>query len=87
MVGMMVLPSAGGNDRDWSGEFTIESRTAEAIEVQHLARGHNLYTFRILQGKQGRRILKGAYRGQSSKVYERVMAFAEREARKAGLID
>jgi hypothetical protein len=68
-------------------EFTIESRTAEAIEVRHLARGHNLYTFRILQGKQGRRILKGAYRRQSSKVYERVMAFAEREARKAGLID
>jgi hypothetical protein len=41
-------------------EFIIESQTFGSIKARHLARGR-LYTFRIVEGKQGRRILKGTY--------------------------
>jgi hypothetical protein len=63
-------------------EFIIESQTFDSIKARHLARGR-LYTFRIVEGKQGRRILKGTYPRQVSEVYERAMAFAECEAGKA----
>ncbi|SDR52606.1 hypothetical protein SAMN05519103_04546 [Rhizobiales bacterium GAS113] len=73
-------------------EFTVESRTAEHITVRHVAHGHR-YTFHVKEDAN-RRTLRGGLRQRNRKAYLPITAFetaartfAEREARKADLID
>jgi hypothetical protein len=73
-------------------EFTIESRTTNAIKVRHLAHGHR-YTFHV-EEEANRRILRVGLGQRSRKAslpstaFETAArAFAEREARKAEMID
>jgi hypothetical protein len=82
-----------GNGEVAMAKFTIESRTAKALKLRHLASGHS-FTFRISEPKSGARILRGDYApGRPTvravrQVLERAAhAFARRQARKAGLID
>ncbi|SDR34449.1 hypothetical protein SAMN05519103_02192 [Rhizobiales bacterium GAS113] len=74
-------------------KFTIESRTTEALKVRHVASGLR-YTFRVSKPKSGHRVLKGVYspgsassRSNREVLEKSARAFAEREARKADLID
>ncbi|MFI5399389.1 MAG: hypothetical protein ACHQ9S_28005 [Candidatus Binatia bacterium] len=74
-------------------KFTIESRTTDALKVRHAASGQR-FTFRVSEPKSGHRVLKGVYSpgGASSRSTREVLgkaarAFAEREAKKADLID
>jgi hypothetical protein len=90
-------PSAGSWDetnrvQDMIDEFTIESRTAEAIVVLHVAHGHR-YAFHVT-GEPHRRLLcvgplqsNGKTSLPRSAFQRAARAFAEREARKAGMID
>ncbi len=73
-------------------EFTIESRTAEAIMVRHVAHGHR-FAFHVTEELHRRLLCVGPVQtdGKASlprSAFQRAArAFAEREARKAGLID
>jgi hypothetical protein len=74
-------------------EFTIESRTTEVIKVRHVAHRHR-FTFRVLIQPSGLRILRcgpiqdnEATDVPAALLKKRARSFAEREARKAGLID
>jgi hypothetical protein len=73
-------------------EFTIESSTAEAITVRHVWQGHR-FTYRVWMQPHGR-VLRAGLRQDNEKAPLPSAAycplarfFAEREARKAGLID
>jgi hypothetical protein len=74
-------------------EFRIESRTATALKVRHLATG-NRFTFRVSDRRKKPHYLRRDYspgipskRAVRAKIEEVAHAFAEHEARKAGLID
>jgi hypothetical protein len=73
-------------------EFTIESRTAEAITVQHVWHDHR-FTFRVWNEPHGRVLRAGLWQDNEKAPLSGAAfcflarAFAEREARKAGLID
>jgi len=73
-------------------EFTVETRTAEAITVRHMAHGHR-YAFHVTQGPHRRLLCVGPVQADGkgslprSAFQSAARAFAEREARKAGLID
>jgi hypothetical protein len=74
-------------------EFTIESRTASALKVGHVAKD-NRFTFRVSDRSKKPRFLRRDYspghpskRAIRAKIEKAAHAFAEREARKAGLID
>ena len=73
-------------------EFTIENRTAEAITVQHVWHGHR-FTFRVWMQPRGRTLRAGLRQDNeeatlpSAAYCPLARFFAEREARKAGLID
>jgi hypothetical protein len=74
-------------------EFTIERQTRGWIEVRHINEDH-LYRFPIVEGQHLSRKLADGPRneGQNAKLESAFYAlqarvFAEREARKAGLID
>jgi hypothetical protein len=73
-------------------EFTIESRTADALRIRHVRHSHR-YFFAV-QKLRGRRLLWAGPAIGNAKTSVPAMtlrdaarAFAEREARKAGLID
>jgi hypothetical protein len=73
-------------------EFTLESRTANAVKVRHVEHGHR-YTF-IVRERSGWRLLwTGQFLGNTyaplpAMVFrDAARAFAEGDARKAGLID
>jgi hypothetical protein len=89
IMGMFVV-SVGVGPTD---EFAIESLTAEVVKVRHGAHRHR-FTFRVLIQPSGLRILRGgpiqeneATNVPAMLLRRRARAFAEREARKAGLID
>jgi hypothetical protein len=74
-------------------KFMIESRTAKALKVRHLATG-NGFTFRVSDRNKKPRFLRRDYspgiaskRALRAKIEKAAHAFAELEARKAGLID
>jgi hypothetical protein len=73
-------------------EFTVESRTAEAITVRHVAHGHR-YVFYVTQEPHRRLLCVGPVQTGGKASLPRsafqtaARAFAEREARKAGLIE
>jgi hypothetical protein len=73
-------------------EFIIESRTAEDIMVRHVAHGHR-YAFHVTEEHHRELLCVGPVQtcGKTSlprSAFQRAArAFAEREARKAGLID
>jgi hypothetical protein len=76
-----------------AGKFTIESRTPKGLRVLHVASGLR-YTFRLSKLKSGDRILKPdrSPGSPSRRPFREVLeptarAFAERDARKADLID
>jgi len=78
---------------EMSDEFTVESKGADAIEVRHIGEGH-LYRFPIVEGQRVRHKLADGPRSENQNakresVFFAIQAriFAEREARKAGLID
>jgi hypothetical protein len=73
-------------------EFTIESRTSDAIRIRHVRHSHR-YIFTV-QKLRGRRLLwAGPIMGNAKASLPAITlvgaarTFAEREARKAGLID
>ncbi|SEE03159.1 hypothetical protein SAMN05444161_4671 [Rhizobiales bacterium GAS191] len=73
-------------------EFTIESRTANTIKVRHVAHGHR-YVFHVTE-EANRRILRVGLGQRNRKASLPITAFetaarafAEREAKKADLID
>jgi hypothetical protein len=73
-------------------EFTVESRTAEAIIVRHVAHGHR-YAFYVTQEPRRGLVCVGPVQTEGKALLPRsafqgaAHAFASREARKAGLID
>ncbi|SEE78180.1 hypothetical protein SAMN05444161_7132 [Rhizobiales bacterium GAS191] len=74
-------------------EFVIESRTVEHITVRHVAHGHR-YSFRVMEEPPGARVLRVGPAQPNAKAslpsaefQTAARAFAEREARKADLID
>jgi hypothetical protein len=73
-------------------EFTIESRTTEVIKVRHVAHGHR-FTFHVSEQPYGRRLRVGPVQANENAPLPSIAfkagarAFAEREARKADLID
>ena len=73
-------------------EFTVETRTAEAIMVRHVAHGHR-YFFHVAEEPHRRLLCVGPVQGDGkgslprSAFQSAARAFAEREARAAGLID
>jgi hypothetical protein len=74
-------------------EFIIESRTIEAIKVRHAAHGHR-YTFIVTEVPPNARALRLGPAQPNAKALlpsaafaTAARAFAEREARKADLID
>jgi hypothetical protein len=74
-------------------EFTIESRTTEVIKVRHVAHGHR-FTFRVFEQPSGLRILRGGPIQANERASlppelfrKGARSSAEREARKADLID
>jgi hypothetical protein len=73
-------------------KFTMESRTTKVLKVRHVASGLR-YTFRVSEPKSGPQFLISVSPGRPSSRYVRAelekaaRAFAEREARKADLID
>ena len=73
-------------------EFTIESRTTKVLKVRHVASGLR-YTFRVSEPESGHQALISVSPGRPSTrpvraaLEKAARAFAEREARKAGLID
>ena len=74
-------------------EFTIESRTVEAITVRHAAHGHR-YTFIVTEVPPNARVLRLGPAQPNAKASlpsaafaTAARAFAEREARKANLIE
>ncbi|SEE02685.1 hypothetical protein SAMN05444161_4659 [Rhizobiales bacterium GAS191] len=76
-----------------AGKFTIENRTPKGLKVLHVASGLR-YTFRVSKLKSGQRVLKGDYSPGSpsarpfrERLEPNARTFAEREARKADLID
>jgi hypothetical protein len=72
-------------------EFTIESRTAEAITVRHVAHGHR-YVFHVSEEPHrsllcvGPVLTSGKASLPRSAFQRAARVFAEREARKANLI-
>jgi hypothetical protein len=76
-----------------ANKFTIESRTPKGLKVLHVASGLR-FTFRVSKPKSGDRVLKAdCSPGSPSRrplrefLEPTARAFAEREARKARLID
>jgi len=74
-------------------EFRIESRTVGGLKVRHVATGH-LFTFRVSDRNKRPRFLRrdyspghASFRAAREELEKTAHAFAEREARKAGLID
>ncbi|SEE79162.1 hypothetical protein SAMN05519104_7501 [Rhizobiales bacterium GAS188] len=73
-------------------EFVIESRTAEAIIVRHVAHGHR-YAFYVMEEPRRRLLCVGPVQTDGKASLPRsafqgaAHAFASRAARKAGLID
>jgi hypothetical protein len=74
-------------------EFTIESRTAGVLKVRHVATGHR-FTFRVSDPNKRPRFLRRDYspgfassRAAREELEKPAHAFAEREARAAGMID
>jgi hypothetical protein len=73
-------------------EFMTESRTAEAIVVRHVAHGHR-YAFHVSEEPHRSLVCVGLAQttGKSSlprsAFQTAARAFAEREARKTGMID
>ncbi|SDR49553.1 hypothetical protein SAMN05519103_03947 [Rhizobiales bacterium GAS113] len=74
-------------------EFTIERQTRGWFEVRHISEGH-LYRFPIIDGQHVRRKLADGPRTENpnakreSAFYAiQARVFAEREARKADMID
>jgi hypothetical protein len=75
-------------------EFEIEKIEPSFLSIRHLPEGHR-YTFHVAERDDGRHILsdsvimrensRAAYGGLSYQFHART--FAEREARKAGMID
>ena len=78
--------------RSMADEFTIESRTADAIRVRHLAHGHR-FIFTVQEHHGRRRLWAGPMMGNAkarlrpTAFEDAARAFAEGEARKAGMID
>jgi hypothetical protein len=76
-----------------ANDFTIESRTADAIQVRHVRHGHR-FTFRVFKQPSGLRVLPGAVIQSNERAdlpaelfRKGARALAKFEARKAGLID
>lgn len=73
-------------------KFTLVSRTSKMLKVRHEASGLR-YTFRISEPKAGRQILvsvpprRPSTRSVRAVLEKAALTFAEREARKADLID
>ena len=73
-------------------EFTIESRTADAIRVRHLAHGHQ-FIFTVQEHHGRRRLWAGPVMGNAkarlrpTAFEDAARAFAEGEARRADIID
>ncbi|SDR63914.1 hypothetical protein SAMN05519103_09177 [Rhizobiales bacterium GAS113] len=73
-------------------EFTVESQTTEAIKVRHVVYGHR-YTFRVWEHPRHRMLRAGLVHTNakaslpSTAFQTAARTFAEREARKADLID
>ena len=73
-------------------KFTLVSRTPKMLKVRHVASGLR-YTFRVSDAEAGRHILISVPPGRPSTrsvraVLEKAaLSFAQREARKADLID
>jgi len=73
-------------------EFTVEARTAEVIIVRHVAHGHR-YAFQVTEEPHRRLLCVGPVQTDGkrslphSAFQSAARAFAEREARAAGLID
>jgi hypothetical protein len=66
-------------------EFTIESLTVQTIKVRHVEHGHERSGWRLLWTGQ---FLGNTYAPLPAMVFrDAARAFAEIEARKAGLID
>ena len=79
--------------RPMADEFMIESRTAKALKVRHLATGHR-FTFRVSDPNKRPLYLRRDYspgypssRSVREELDKTAHAFAEREARRAELID
>jgi hypothetical protein len=78
--------------RTMADEFAIESRTADAIRVRHLAHDHR-FIFTVQEHHGRRRLWAGPVMGNAKArlrptVFEdAARAFAEGEARRAGMID
>ena len=72
-------------------EFTVETRTTEAIMVRHVAHGHR-YFFHVTEEPHRRLLCVGPVQRDRKtplprSAFQRARTFAEREARAAGLID
>jgi hypothetical protein len=73
-------------------KFTMESRTTKVLKVRHVASGLR-YTFRVSEPESGHQALisvtpaRPSTRSVGSVLEKAARAFAEREARKADLID
>jgi hypothetical protein len=74
-------------------EFKVESRTASALKARHLATGHR-FTFRVSDRNERPRFLRRDYspghastRSVREEIEKTAHAFAEGDARKAGMID
>jgi hypothetical protein len=87
-----MVASDATDGYEMTDEFTIESRTAETITVRHVAHGHR-YAFHVSE-EPHRSLLcvdpvqtNGKASLPRSAFQTAARAFAEREARKAGMID
>ena len=88
-----TAPQCAGGKVTVADEFIIESRTVEAITVRHAAHGHR-YTFIVTEVPPNARVLRLGPAQPNAKASlpsaafaTAARAFAEREARKADLID
>ena len=87
-----MTPQWAGGKVTVADEFTIESRTADAIRVRHLAHGHR-FIFTVQEHHGRRRLWAGPMMGNAkarlrpTAFEDAARAFAEGEARKAGMID
>ena len=88
-----TAPQCAGGEVTVADEFTIEIGTVEAIIVRHAAHGHR-YTFIVTEVPPNARVLRLGPAQPNAKASlpsaafaTAARAFAEREARKSGIID
>jgi len=87
-----TAPRCAGGEVTVADEFTIESRTADAIRVRLLAHGHR-FIFTVQEHHGRRRLWAGPVMGNAkarlrpTAFEDAARAFAEGEARKAEMID